>query len=183
MVGNCHSIKGAILLFALTGASGLPLNVCAESVTVGDYACVAQRLVAQGKKGDHYANTVTPKPDHTTFSITIAPIPQRDPETYKESHKEAGAYMQSWYCETSFELTFSPRQDEPLRGDAPNSFRGLLYSTFWLPERFDFRKRHLRRRTMAHSAQLGTLIPVQVCRHACAIARIAVACGIQEDRR
>jgi hypothetical protein len=142
MIGNCHSVKGAILLLVLTGASGLPLTVYTDSVMVGNYACVAHRLVVQGKKGDHYASAVKPKPDHTTFSITIAPISQADRETCKKIHKEAGPYMQSWYCETSFELTFSSRQDEPLRGDTPNSFRGLLYSSFWLPESMEYTYRY-----------------------------------------
>lgn len=142
MIGNSYSIKGASLLLALTGASGLPSNAYAGSITAGHYACVAHRLVVQGKKGNHYASTVKPKPDYTSFSITIAPIPHRDPETCKQIYKEAGPYMQSWYCETSFELMFTPRRHEPLRGDAPNSLRGLLYSSFWLTEAMEYTYRY-----------------------------------------
>lgn len=142
MIANGYGMKAGVLLLAVSGVSGLHSNVYAASVTVGQYACVAHRLVVQGKKGGHYAATVNPKPDHTAFSITIAPIPHRDPETCKQRYKEAGPYMQSWHCETSFELRFTRRPGEPLRGDTSKSFRGLLYSSFWLTAAMEYTYRY-----------------------------------------
>ena len=142
MLGSSYSIKGASLLLMLTGVSTLPCNVYADSVAVGHYACVAHRLLVQGKKGEHYASTISPKPGQAAFSISIAPIPYRDPETCKQRHREVGPYMQSWYCETSFELRFTPRQEEPLRSDTPNNFRGLLYSSFWLTKALQYTYRY-----------------------------------------
>ncbi|MDX1488102.1 MAG: hypothetical protein R3268_07880, partial [Acidiferrobacterales bacterium] len=142
MFGNGYSIKGASLLLALTGVSSLLSSVHADSATVGHYACVAHRLVVQGKKGGRSVITVNPKPGHAVFSVTIAPIDYRDPETCKQRYREAGPYMQSWYCDTSFELRFAPRQAEPLRGDARDSFRGLLYSSFWLTKTLEYTYRY-----------------------------------------
>lgn len=135
--------KRPFLLLALIGSSlGLPLIAYSDNVMVGNYACVARRLVVQGKVGDRYASTIPPKPGNETFSITIAPIPKHDPDTCKKTYKDAGPFMQSWYCDTSFELKFSSRKDDPLRGDTSNSFRGLLYGRFRLPETMQYTYRY-----------------------------------------
>ncbi|MFQ5937866.1 MAG: hypothetical protein ACE5LB_15795 [Acidiferrobacterales bacterium] len=135
-------MKRVTLLLTFIGTSlGPSFSAYADDVTVGRYACVAHRLVVQGKKGDHYASAIKPKPERKTFSIVIAPISEHDPETCKETYKDTGPYMQSWYCDTSFELKVSSKKDG-LRGDTPNSFRGLLYGRFWLLETMQYTYRY-----------------------------------------
>ena len=131
-----------MLAVMIGAAMSAPFTPQAANVTVDRYACVAQRLVVQGKEGERYASTLNPKTDRRTFSITITPIPKRDRQTCKEAHKDEGPYMQAWYCDTSLELAFSTRKHDLLRGDTPANFRGLLYSSFWLSETLAYTYRY-----------------------------------------